>query len=416
MVKIAILGIGKRGQKYGNIASKLKNVSIVALCESKEQFLNAYAQKWGVDKSNCYTSDSQFFGEGKLADAVFICTQDRDHYRHAVLALNKGYHVLLEKPVSPNYDECVEIARLAKQKNLQVVVCHVLRYSPFYVAIKKAIDDGLIGDVVHINHTENVGYWHFAHSYVRGNWRKESESSPSILAKCCHDLDMIYWWSGKKAVTVSSYGRLDFFTSKNRPVDAPSHCVDGCDYSVKCPYYAPNIYYRITRHTLPKMIVNAFLVTDSPHPTLREIKDKLATSPYGRCVFACDNDVMEEQVVNLVLQDGVTATLNMTAFSKRMYRKTHIYGTKGEIYGNDTDGAFTINTFGGQSRRIRTSRKSISIHGSCDSNTVKQFIALLDGQSTHQGLTFIDTTLQSHLVATYAERARKSGLTEQINE
>lgn len=412
MITVAIIGLGNRGRTYGSHFFRNKNAKIVALCEKNAAFVNEYGRKWNIDSDKLFTDDKTFFDAGKLADVLVIATQDRDHYTHAIAALNVGYNLLLEKPVSPIFAETEEIAKLSEEKKLTVVVCHVLRYAKYYDKIKDIIDSGVIGKVRHINHTENVGYWHFSHSYVRGNWRREDESAPSILAKCCHDLDMIYYLTGKQSVSVSSSGELNYFTAKNKPDGAPDYCEQGCPAAGNCPYEARKIYYAVTAHTLPYMIVNAKLITHDPKPTIKKLKTALKTSPYGRCVYGCDNDVMENQVVNISMEDGVTATLCMTAFSRRCYRKTHIYGEKGEIFGNDIDGYFTLNIFGGKSRKIRVARKVISLHGSSDKNLVNEFTDFMNGKPRSKKLTLISQTLESHRNAWYAEIARKSQKTE----
>ena len=414
MISVAIIGLGNRGRIYGSHFFRNKNAKIVALCEKNTAFLDEYSRKWNIDVENCYTSDKEFFEAGKLADVLVIATHDRDHYRHAVSALNIGYNLLLEKPDSPIFSETEEIAKIAAEKKLTVIVCHVLRYAKYYDKIKSIIDSGAIGKIRHINHTENVGYWHFSHSYVRGNWRREDETAPSILAKCCHDLDMMYYLTGKQGKTVSSNGELSYFIAKNKPNGSPEYCEQGCPSAKNCPYEARKIYYGITPHTLPYMIVNAKLITADPKPTIKKLKIALKTSPYGRCVFSCDNDVMENQIVNITMEDGLTATVGMTAFSRRCYRKTHIYGEKGEIFGNDIDGYFTLNIFGGKSKKIRVSRKVISLHGSSDKNLVNEFIDLMNGKPYSNKITFISQTLESHRIAWYAEIARKSHKTENI--
>ncbi len=412
MIKVAIIGLGNRGRTYGRHFFKNKNAKIVALCEKNTDFLDTYAKKWKVPRSACFCVDEDFFAEGRLADVLVIATQDRDHYRHAMAALALGYHLLLEKPVSPVLSETQEILDAANRGGLKVVVCHVLRYAKFYGKIKQIIQSGAIGEVKHVNHTENIGYWHFSHSYVRGNWRKESETSPSILAKCCHDFDMIYYLTGKKCLSVSSSGELSYFTAKNKPAGAPDYCMDGCPAAKNCPYEARKIYYGFTRHTVPYMIVNARLITGGSRPTLGKLKSALRRGQYGRCVFGCDNDVMENQAVNMSLEGGATATLCMTAFSKNCYRKIHIYGTKGEIFGNDTDGRFRLNIFGGLFRTIRTGAKVISLHGISDKNLVDEFVDFMEGKGKPQKLTLLSDTMESHRAAWFAEIARKSHKTE----
>ena len=149
---------------------------------------------------------------------------------------------MLEKPISPNARECLDLQRRAEEKGTQIMVCHVMRYTKFYRKLKELIDSGVIGDVVHVTHTENVAYWHYAHSYVRGNWHKTADSSPMILAKCCHDMDILSWLLGSRCRTVSSFGDLRYFREENAPAGSPARCTDGCPHSGSCPYYAPALY------------------------------------------------------------------------------------------------------------------------------------------------------------------------------
>ncbi|HOB63863.1 MAG: Gfo/Idh/MocA family oxidoreductase [Clostridiales bacterium] len=416
MLKVAILGLGNRGRIYAYQLSKNKDARIVALCEKNADVLEAKRQDFGVPKSAAFTSDEEFFAAGKLADAVVIATQDRDHYGHAMKALEVGYHILLEKPVSPVLEECHTLYKTAKEKNLHVVVCHVLRYAPFYNKIKEVIDSGAIGDIVGINQTENVGYWHYSHSYVRGNWRKESETSPSILAKCCHDLDIIYYFTGKKCVSVNSYGSRKLFLPENAPEGSTPYCLDGCPHRKECPYDVLKIYYGVTRYTIPYMIVNKLLITKKAGASLKEFREVLKTSPYGRCVYRCDNDVMENQVVNMNLENNITATLTMTAFSKQCFRRIHIYGTKGEIFGNDKDGKFRLSIFGGPNKKVKVGFAGVAGHLGGDRMIIKDFVDFLDKGVKNPRLSLLETTLESHTTALLAEESRKAGGKKIIKE
>lgn len=412
MLKVAIIGLGNRGRIYAYQLSKNKDARIVALCEKNKSVLESKRVAFGLPQSAAYSSDKEFFAAGKLADAIIIATQDRDHFGHAMQALEAGYHILLEKPVSPVYEECETLYHLAKKKDLQVVVCHVLRYAPFYSAIKKVLDSGAIGEIVGINQTENIGYWHYSHSYVRGNWRKESETSPSILAKCCHDLDIIYYFTGKKCVSLNSNGSRKLFLPQNAPEGSTAYCLDGCAHRADCPFDVRKIYYGVTRYTIPKMIVNKTLVTGKPHASIKELKEALKTSPYGRCVYRSDNDVMENQVVNMKLEDGVTATLTMTAFSKDCFRRIHIYGTQGEIFGNDKDGKFRVSVFGGPTKTVKVGRLTALLgHLGGDRMIIRDFVDFLEKGIKNPRLSLLETTLESHKTAFLAEESRKSGKT-----
>jgi predicted dehydrogenase len=409
MITLSIIGLGGRGRIYAANLKNNKDVKIVALCDINQDILDTQGNTLNVASNMRFSSDADFFSKGKLSDALVISTGDRDHYGHAIKALNLGYNLLLEKPISPLLSECEEIEKLAKEKGLTIVVCHVLRYSGFYDTIKRTIDDNKIGDIVSIDITENVGYWHFSHSYVRGNWRNESGSGPSILAKCCHDLDMIHYLSGQKPISVFSIGSRTKFLLENAPEDSTNYCLDPCPVRKKCPYDARKIYYGFTRHTLPLLIVKIKLITQMGKPRIKDLKKALITSPYGRCVYKCDNDVIENQMVTVKLESGITANLHMNAFSKKCYRALHITGTKGEILGDDKDGRFKLNIFGGPSKVIKSKSGNFTNHLGGDSMLVKDFVDYLAYGHKSTRLSTIDVTMESHRMAFAAEISRKSG-------
>ncbi len=415
MKTIAIIGLGNRGAMYAMHLSRY-GAKIVALCEKNLNLLQQVQNKYNVPAENCFTSDEEFFAKGKLADGIVIATQDRDHYGHCMSAIDVGYDILCEKPVSPLYEECAEIDRRVKEKGILMMVCHVLRYSAYYDKIKQIIDSGVIGDVVSVTQVENVGYWHFSHSYVRGNWRREDETGPSILAKCCHDLDMIYYLTRKKAVLVSSTGSRKLFLPENKPEGAPKYCLDGCPHAKKCPYHVSKIYLKPTRYTIPYMITNKRLITQKAKSSMKDFKKALKTSPYGRCVYECDNDVMENQTVQLKLEDGVNATLTMTAFSNSCYRHTRISGTKGEILGNDIAGKFKVNVFAGKRKKIRFGLLQLLSHLGGDVEISKEFIELLKTRKPSKRASLMAETMESHINAFAAEESRKTGKTIKISD
>ena len=207
-ITMVIAGLGGRGHDiYGNYAMEHPDeVEIAAVADPRPERLELAQREWNIPAERCFATAEELFAQPQLADAAVIATQDRQHVVHAEAALKGGYHLLLEKPVAVDIEGCLEVLRLARRYQRHVVVCHVLRYTPFYNAIKRIIEDGRIGEVVTIQAMEQVGYWHQAHSYVRGNWRRADESSPMILAKCCHDMDILIWLTGKRARYVSSYG------------------------------------------------------------------------------------------------------------------------------------------------------------------------------------------------------------------
>ncbi len=405
MLKVAIIGLGNRGRKYAHHFHTL-GAEITAICDINRGMLEYIRAKYSVPADKAFDNEDDFFAAGKLADALVISTQDRDHYRHAMKGMELGYHLLCEKPVSPVLSECEELERVSREKGLKMVVCHVLRYAPYYNKIKEVIDSGAIGEVTAINQTENVGYWHFAHSYVRGNWRREDETGPSILAKCCHDLDLFYYFTGKECTEVFSVGGRRVFLPENRPEGAPERCLNGCPYRNSCPYEVTKLYYRPTLKTIPWLIGHVKVITGKGRPSKKDIVDALKTSPYGRCVYACDNDVMENQTVTCKMGD-VNATLTMTAYTARCYRRTHIMGTKGEIIGRDSDGCFKLNVFGERPKKIRVNSGIGHLGG--DRGVVRDFMELMETGVVTERLSMMDKTIMSHRMAFAAEESRKSG-------
>lgn len=410
MLTVAIIGLGNRGRIYAHNFTAL-GAKVAAVCEKNPGMLAYIRNKYGIAESMAFTDEKDFFAAGKLADALVVSTQDRDHYRHAVAGLNLGYHLLCEKPVSPHLSEFEELERLSREKGLNMVVCHVLRYAPFYDKIKQVIDSGAIGEITNINQTENVGYWHFSHSYVRGNWRREDETGPSILAKCCHDLDLFYYYTGTPCDRVYSVGERRVFLHENRPEGATDRCMDGCPHAKTCPYEVTKLYYKPTLKTIPWLIGHVKVVTAKGNPTKKDIIEALKTSPYGRCVYACDNDVMENQVVSCKM-GKVNATLTMTAQSARCFRRVHIMGTKGEIFGQDSSAKFKLNIWGELPKTVHVNRGIGHLGG--DKGIVKDFIHLMETGKLTPRISTMDKTIMSHKMAFAAEESRKTGQSVEI--
>lgn len=410
MVTVAIIGLGNRGRIYAHNFNA-QGAKINAVCEKNPGMLKYIREKYNIPEDKAFLDEKDFFAAGKLADALVIATQDRDHYRHAMAGMELGYHLLCEKPVSPFLEQCVELEETARNKGLKMVICHVLRYAPYYDRIKEVIDSGAIGEITNINQTENVGYWHFSHSYVRGNWRREEETGPSILAKCCHDLDLIYYYTGKPCERVYSIGERRVFLPENAPADAAARCMDGCPHRKTCPYEVSKLYYKITPKTIPWLLGHVKVVTGKGNPSLKDIKEALRTNQYGRCVYKCDNDVMENQVVSCKM-GNVNATLTMTAQSKLCFRRTHICGTKGEIFGIDKNGYFTLSVFGERSKKVRVKKKIGHLGG--DSGIVRDFIKLMETGEITSRLSLMSETIMSHKMAFAAEESRKTGKAVEI--
>ena len=406
-ITVAIIGCGGRGKDtYAKAQEKLCNqMQIVAAVDINPKRLLEMEMEYGVPRENCFCSVDDFFAQPKMADIAFICTMDKEHYAHAIQAMKSGYHLLLEKPISPYLNECKEIEAVAKKYNRHVVVCHVLRYTAFYKKIKECLQAGVIGDIVSIQAIEGVAYWHQAHSFVRGNWRNQEEACPMILAKCCHDFDILLWLCGKKCKRVSSFGNLRLFKKSNAPEGATQRCTDGCPYVDSCAYSAPRYYLGQLRDGKTDWPVNIL----NSHPTEENIMEALKTGPYGRCVYHCDNDVVDHQVVNMQLEDGTTINFTMCAFTKNGFRKLRIMGTLGEIEGDMETNRIYLKPFAGETTEIDvyTLSDDFSGHGGGDVQMLREVIALIQkGEIAGSSITTIEQSMQSHYVAFAAEASR----------
>lgn len=406
-MKVAVIGCGARGKDvYAMNQRKFPDqMEIVAAVDTDINKLKEMQDKFGLTPEQCYTDADEFFQKPCMADVAFICTLDQLHYEHAIKAMKKGYHLLLEKPISPDLKECVEIGEVAKKYNRHVVVCHVLRYTPFYKKVKECIESGVVGDIVSVQAVEMVSYWHQAHSFVRGNWRTKKETSPMILQKCCHDMDILLWLCDKKCKKVSSFGDLHLFKESNAPEGAPKRCMDGCPHSETCPYNAPRYYLTQLRGGNKEWPINVL----NSYPTEENITEELKKGPYGRCVYHCDNDVVDHQVVNLELEDGATIDFTMCAFTKDSYRKLRIMGTYGEIEGDMEANKIWVKPFVGDNTEIDVSKLSddFSGHAGGDTQMIRELIELiLEGKTEGSAITTVEQSLQSHYVALAAEESR----------
>ncbi|EPR14052.1 Gfo/Idh/MocA family protein [Ruminiclostridium papyrosolvens] len=410
-ISLALIGAGDRGMhSYAPFAlNKPHEVEFVAVAEPDNDKREAFRKQYGISEDCCFKDYKDFLDKPKLADGVLICTQDRMHLEPAMMALEKGYHVMLEKPMSVYPAECIKIGNCAEKYNKILLICHVLRYTPFFSTIKELLDEGSIGKLISIQHNENVGYWHQAHSYVRGNWRKAEESSPMILAKSCHDMDILLWLAGADCVRLSSFGALTHFKEENAPEGSPERCLEGCPFEKECPYYAPKIY--LTEKTdWPTSVISTDLSVEG---RLKALED----GPYGRCVYHCDNDVVDHQVVNMEFENGTTAVFTMCAFSNEMGRTIKLMGTKGEIRGHMEKNQIEVIEFGTSKKVTIDLNIGVDIHGhgGGDERLMSDFINLIR-EDNNNGLTSAKNSVQSHLMSFAAEKSRIEGTVINLKE
>ena len=405
-VSLLIIGAGSRGSGYGDwVKQHPDRAKVVGVAEPRDFYRNRMAETHNIPPQNVFTDWQEAAQRERFADAVIIATQDRMHAEPAIAFAQKGYHMLLEKPMAPNEQDCRRIVSSAIKSNIIFAVCHVMRYTPYTRQLKSIVDSGQIGEVVNIQHLEPVGYWHQAHSFVRGNWRNEAESSFMLLAKSCHDLDWIRYMMGARCTKVASFGSLYHFNRANKPDGAAERCLD-CPIESTCPYSAKKIYIE-DRVKKGKTGWPTDVLT--PDVTVEGVTEALRTGPYGRCVYQCDNDVVDNQVVIMLFEDGRTASFTMTAFTEAAHRKTRLFGTRGQIEGDGrhidifdflTDTHKVIDTHA-------TDGTIVGGHGGGDAGLIDSFIAAVADNDPSKVLSGPADTLETHLITFAAERSRK---------
>ena len=406
-LSVAIIGCGSRGcETYGRLVyDKSDLFEIVALCDVRQDRLDKYGKEFAIPKQMCFLGEDEFFKE-RRADVLFVCTLDKDHVRIAIKALKLGYHLLLEKPITSDLDECKALLEAKKESGKEVIVCHVLRYADAFVKVNELIDNGVIGDLVSIQALEQVGWFHQAHSFVRGNWRDTIETTPMIMAKCCHDLDLLQFYAKSRCKTVASVGDLRFFKKENMPSDATHMCVD-CPKVDKCPYSAKIIYIDGWKSRGKPGNQWPFNVITEANPlTEAALNDAIKHTNYGRCVFDCDNNAVDNQIVMLEFENGITASLTMMGFTGCCGRVMKFYGTIGEIDLDEEKGVIEVKRFALPIERINIGdlmNQDNMAHGGGDYKIVE---SLYNAITNKNAKTTLEASIESHLMAIAAEKSR----------
>ena len=407
---VVIAGAGGRGRlTYAPYSKKFpEEMKLVAAADRIPERLKEMRQEYGLQEEHCFSTVEEMFEQPRLADMAFICTQDAEHVRHACMALEKGYDLLLEKPISADAAECARLLKKAEKLGRSVTVCHVLRYAPFYQKLKKLLREGAVGQIVSVQASENVGYWHQAHSFVRGNWRKGGETSPMILAKCCHDMDLLVWLTDSRCKRVSSMGDRSWFREENAPEGAPRYCLEGCPAKAGCPYDAEKIYVTDAVTGYDTNGAGWLQKAVMANPDREGLLKILRTSPYGRCVYRCDNDVVDNQSVIMEMENSVTVSFHMCGLNRNNHRTIHIMGTKGDITGNLEEETLVLHRFGGGEETFRMDvQETISGHGGGDYRMLHDlFEARSRGRAA---LTSLRQSVESHYMALAAEESRLRG-------
>ena len=408
---VSVIGVGSRGgEAYGRyLNSTPERFEITSLCDIDPVKLEKYGEIFGVPQEQRFLDPSDFFRK-KRSDLLFVCTPDQTHVEMAMRGLSLGYDILLEKPVSDDPEALRELVKKSEETGRMIMVCHVLRYTVTMQKLKELLDEGAIGRLVSIDHTENVVFWHQAHSYVRGNWRSREETTPMIMAKCCHDMDLLQYFAGSRCKSMSSVGSLAWFKKENQPAGAADRCMD-CRYIDSCPYSAKRIYLDMwEKWGKPENAWPMNVITPQIPLNAQVLEKALREGPYGRCVFSCDNDVVDNQTCIMEFENGVTATLKMEAFVRDAGRDIRFFGTNGELVLNEAQNSICLKTFFGEEKNwsLTDLAKDLEGHGGGDHRMIDQLYEVLCGRGKDID-TSIANSAESHYMALAAEDSRLAG-------
>ncbi|MDR2102469.1 MAG: Gfo/Idh/MocA family oxidoreductase [Treponema sp.] len=401
-IKAALLGAGSRGMyvyaEYAKMNPRM--LKIAAVAEPDEVKRKQIQEEHHIPDNLAFLSWKDLFAHLPSCDAVIIATQDQQHAGPLAEAMARNLHILCEKPIVPTWEECRAVEGKAAGFNKIFMIAHVLKYTPFFSRIKELLDAGCIGKLIGIDLIENVGHIHISHSFVRGNWRNLQESSPMILAKSCHDMDMLYWLAGAPCESLCSYGSLNYFKSENAPPGAPKRCLEGCPAMIECPYHVSKIYLT-DNISWPTNVITTDLSMEG------RIK-ALENGPYGRCVFHCDNDVVDHQTVMLRFKNGISASFTMSGFTMATHRTITLFGTGGEITGDMEDSRIKVKDFSSRNIDVIELAKPLGGHAGGDINFVTDFIRMAR-DNAGVGRNLIKDSFESHFMSLAAEASRIGG-------
>lgn len=405
---VAILGAGDRGMGFGRLIARFPQFAkVVAVAEPRDEYRRAFAAAHDLEQRMVFPDWETFCAQQRLCDAVVISTMDRQHAPAALACLERGYDVLLEKPMAPALPECRAIEQAQRRSGAILAVCHSLRYNKAFSKVRELLAAGAVGRIITLDLLEQVIYWHQVHSFVRGKWAREADSSFMLLAKSCHDLDYICFLVGKPCLRVSSFGELSWFRRENAPPGSTERCTDPCPLEPACAYSAVRMYVDADREGWPASVVS---LDHSREAHLRAIRE----GPYGRCAWKCDNDVVDHQVVAMQFADDITATFTMTAFTQQGGRRLRVHGTEGELSFDES--SITVRTFAdGNVQHISIGAEGGG-HGGGDLRVVRNWLLALHTRDERTILTGAAESLRTHAVVFAAEKSRREGRTVSISE
>jgi predicted dehydrogenase len=402
-----LVGAGNRGVLvYAAWAQRHPDrLRIVAVAEPDPARRAAVAEAHGIPPEAAFADWRPCLDAPRRADVAIVATSDTLHVEPALAAVARGYDVLLEKPIAPTPAECVRVVAAAEGAGRLLQIGHVLRYTPFYEKVHQIVSRGGIGEVLHLDLREHVAAWHMAHSYVRGRFRSRAEAAPILLAKSCHDLDLIAWLAGRPARRVASFGALAHYRPEHAPAGAPARCTDGCPAQERCPHDAVRFYVG-PDEPLARLWP---WVDVSPDPSRAARRRALETGRYGRCVYRCDNDVLDHQTVALEFEGGLTASFALHGFAAHEQRTIRVTGTEGELRGLLDGGVIEVSRPGRLEAERHQVGQSVLGHYGGDEGLLDHFTRVIASGSRTDVRASGRSALESHLVGFAAERARETG-------
>jgi predicted dehydrogenase len=408
-VEAALLGAGNRGRfTYGAWARRHpEKLRITALAEPDAGRRQACQREHDIPDSRVFSDWRELLDRPQLAPASIIATGDTLHAEPALRAFEVGYDVLLEKPMAPTPEECVAVVAAARRSGRLLQIGHVLRYTAFYERVRALVADGVLGELLTIDMKEHVAYWHMTHSFVRGKFRNREIAAPLVLAKTCHDLDLMVWLAGTPPRRVASLGSLQHFRPEGAPPGALARCTDGCPVQADCPHDAERFYLGPNDE-----IARVWPWSDvSADPAREARRAALETGRYGRCVYHCDNDVVDHQVLAVEFEGGTTATFTVHGLASEEKRTVRLTGTRGELRGVLHDGVIEVSRHGkfGLERHTVGEGESAVGHFGGDEGLIEHFAAVAGGSAGEGLRTSGEVSLASHLLGFAAERARVTG-------
>lgn len=424
-MEVALVGAGARGEL--NLATLVRKhpdrLRFVAVAELDPERRRSFVERFRIPPGTAFADWQEMFQRPRLAEAVINALPCRMHYASTLAALRTGYHVFLEKPMALTPGESVHLLRAARRRDRMLMIALQCRYNDIYSRVRRHLDAGRIGRLMHIDCAENIGYWHFLLSYVRGIHHRRSDSHSFVMAKGIHDLDLVTWFAGAPAVRVASFGDLSFFREENAPEGAPERCMDGCPVFDSCAFNAMKMFVDPGKPEIPLSLLTGMskevLVDYVRNPRFRTLASVIVhdirkesrmramrETLNGVCAFRCDNDVVDHQTVSIEYANGVAASYSLNGFSLIWERTLNLHGTAGEIRSEDFSGKLDLRTYRpGRRRRERIPYHGI-IHGGGDEVILLAFVEAVRRKRPEEVLVSAENCLESHLLCFAAEEAR----------